>query len=392
MVTGLNPLTSPAAQDNPYPYYAMARQFMPVLFMDQQKVWSVFSYEDCRNILRDPKRYSSDFQRIMPVEQRQRPSMLNADPPLHTRLRELVNRAFTPRMVAQLEPRIRAITDDLLTAALPAGRIDLVPDFAVPLPVIVIAEILGIPPADRDLFKRWSNEIAASLGVDISMDSPGVSQGTIDELSQYFTRIIDQRRAEPREDLISALLRTRLDGEKLSVDDLLNFCILLLVAGNETTTNLIGNAVRTLLEHPADFERLRAEPSLWPSAVEEVLRYRPPVQATIRLTTEDVELHGTAVAANQPVVVWLASANRDPAEFAEPDRFDIARSPNRHLSFGQGIHFCLGAPLARLETAIALQEVGRRLPNLRLDGAPAWEQVPGFIMHGVRHLPLLFGR
>ncbi|HLZ70280.1 MAG TPA: cytochrome P450 [Dehalococcoidia bacterium] len=399
MVAGTNPLMSPENLDNPYPLYALARQFEPFSFQPEMQAWNAFLYEDCRAILRDPRRFSSDFQRNLPPAERATTSILNLDPPRHTQLRELVNRAFTPRMVQQLAPRIRAITDELLAAVEPSGRTDLIHDLAYPLPVIVIAEILGVPPEDRADFKRWSDVIAASLGTglgaegeDEAMGAREVPEQTITEMSAYFGAVVDAREREPRQDLISALIAAEIEGQKLTRDEILTFCILLLVAGNETTTNLIGNAVRTLLEQPAALARLRAGATLWPSAVEEVLRYRPPVQATVRLTTEDTELRRQAMKAGQVVIVWLASANRDADEFPNPDTFDIARSPNRHLSFGQGIHFCLGAPLARLEAAIALDEIGRRLPNLRRADAAPLEQVPGFIMHGVKHLPLAFDR
>ncbi len=391
MGMGASPFESPAVRDNPHPFFAMGRQMQPLMFMDPPGIWSAFLYEDCRVILRDPKRFSSEMQRVAPPEmQRQSPSMLNADPPRHTQLRELVNRAFTPRMIARLEPRIRQITDELLDAVARSGRIDLIDDLATPLPVIVIAEILGIPPADRARFKHWSDAIVATLGTGVTMGPQDVPLGVIDELRAYFTEIIEQRRVAPREDLISALLAAEIAGEKLTLEDLLSFCLLLLVAGNETTTNLIGNGVRCLLDFPEQSERLEREPALWPSAIEETLRYRSPVQATIRLAAEDVELRGKTIRAKQAVVVWLASANRDPAEFSEPDRFDVGRQPNRHLSFGLGIHFCLGAPLARLETAVALPEILRRLPDLRRLSDEALEPLPGFIMHGVRHLPLAF--
>lgn len=397
MVAGTNPLMSPENLDNPYPLYALARQFQPFGYRPEIQAWNAFLYEDCRAILRDPRRFSSDFQRALPPAERRPASILNLDPPRHTQLRELVNRAFTPRMVQQLAPRIRAITDELLATVAPAGHTDLIADLAYPLPVIVIAEILGVPPEDRAAFKRWSDVVVAGLGTGVSSERENggmtpreLPMETIEEMRTYFDSVVEARQREPQADLISALIAAEVEGEKLSREEILTFCILLLVAGNETTTNLIGNAVRTLLEHPGAFARLRAEPALWPSAVEEALRYRPPVQATVRQATEDVEIRGETVQAGQPVIVWLASANRDAGEFPDPDAFEITRTPNRHLSFGQGIHFCLGAPLARLEAAIALEEIGRRLPGLRrADDAPL-EQVPGFIMHGVRRLPLLF--
>jgi cytochrome P450 len=391
MGLGANPFESPAVRDSPHPFYAMGRQMQPLFFMEGPGIWNAFLYEDCRAILRDPKRFSSEVQRSIPAElQRSKPSMLNTDPPRHTQLRELVNKAFTPRMIARLEPRIRKITDELLDAVAQTGSIELIDDLATPLPVIVIAEILGIPPADRVRFKHWSGAIVATLGTGLSAGPQDIPMGMINELRAYFTEIIDRRRTEPREDLISALLAAEIDGEKLSLDDLLSFCILLLVAGNETTTNLIGNGVRCLLEFPDQLERLRENPALWPAAVEEILRYRSPVQATVRLAMEDVKLRGKTIRSNQAVVVWLASANRDPAEFPDPDRFDAGRQPNRHLAFGLGIHFCLGAPLARREAVIALPEILRRLPDLRLTGTEALEPIPGFIMHGVKHLPLAF--
>ncbi len=397
MVTGTNPLLSPENLDNPYPLYALARQLQPFAYRPEIQAWNAFLYEDCRAILRDPRRFSSDFQRTLPPAERRPASILNLDPPRHTQLRELVNRAFTPRMVQQLRPRIREITDELLAAVEQTGETDLIADLAYPLPVIVIAEILGVPPEDRAAFKRWSDVVVAGLGTGVTSERENggmtpreLPLETIEEMRAYFDSVVDARQREPRSDLISALIAAEVAGEKLTREEILTFCILLLVAGNETTTNLIGNAVRTLLEHPDAFARLRAEPALWPSAVEEVLRYRPPVQATVRQATEDVAIHDATVKAGQPVIVWLASANRDAGEFPNPDSFEIARTPNRHLSFGHGIHFCLGAPLARLEAAIALDEIGRRLPELRrADGSPL-EQVPGFIMHGVKHLPLRF--
>lgn len=397
MVTEINPLMSPEHSDNPYPLYAQARRIEPFAYRPEMQAWNAFLYEDCRAILRDPRRFSSDFQRTLPPVERRPVSILSLDPPRHTQLRELVNRAFTPRMVQQLAPRIREITDELLGAVAPTGRTDLIADLAYPLPVIVIAEILGVPPEDRAAFKRWSDVIVADLGTDVSAERENGEMAprdlpleTIEEMSAYFSSVVDAREREPRADLISALIAAEVEGEKLSRDEILTFCILLLVAGNETTTNLIGNAVRTLLEHPESFARLRAEPALWPAALEEVLRYRPPVQATVRQATADTEIHGETVQAGQTIIVWLASANRDASEFPDPDAFQIGRTPNRHLSFGQGIHFCLGAPLARLEAAVALEEIGRRLPELRRVDAAPLEQVPGFIMHGVKRLPLLF--
>ncbi len=381
---------TPAMRDNPYPYYALARQMAPVVWNDALGTWNVFKYEDVRAILRNPQLYSSDALRFYPQLERRGQTMLTTDPPRHTQLRGLVNLAFTPRRVAELEPRIRQITNEALDAALPTGRIDIIEDLAYPLPVIMIAELLGVPPADRARFKRWSNVIVSNLGIDFAVGVPDSLQQAQDEFIAYFEQQIEDHRLHPRDDLIQALLGAEIEGRKLTAEELLSFCILLLVAGNETTTNLIGNAIRCFIDHPAELARLRADPSLIPSAVEEVLRYRSPVQATIRFASSDSELRGQAIKQGQRLVVFLGSANRDADEFPNPDAFDVARTPNRHLSFGLGIHFCLGAPLARLETKVAIETLLSRVPAFqRADNAPL-EPVEGFIMHGIKSLPLNF--
>jgi len=391
MVHAIDP-TSTTWHEDPYPSFAAARDSNPVVFRPQTGSWSVFRYRDCRDILRDTQRFSSDFRHAVPPrKERLLKSLLTADPPRHTRLRDLVNRAFTPRMIAALEPRISEIATNLLDRIADIGRIDLIEDLAIPLPVIVIAEILGAPSADRALFRRWSDEIIRMQGTGgvtrLEAEQPAA---TVAELTTYFTALIEERRLAPRQDLISALLGAAIDGERLTNEELVSFCILLLVAGNETTTNLIGNAARTLLEQPAVFKRLRAEPALWPGAIEEVLRFRSPVHSIVRVPTADCTLHGEQICVGQPIVLWLSSANRDADEFVNPDRFDIDRHPNRHIAFGLGPHFCLGAPLARLEARVALESLSRRLPNLRRDGDTPYEPVPGYIMQGACHLPLSF--
>jgi cytochrome P450 len=384
-------MITPAMRDNPYPFYAMARRMAPVVWRDEVGMWSVFTYEDVRSILRNPGLFSSDASRFVQFNgPRPAPTMLNSDPPRHSQLRGLVNLAFTPRRVAGLEPRISQITDEILDAVLPTGRIDIVEDLAYPLPVIIIAELLGVPPADRAVFKRWSDDIVANLAMDFTS---GPSQRLVqarDEFIAYFTDQIELHRRDPKDDLIGALLQAEISGEKLTAEELLSFCVLLLVAGNETTTNLIGNAVRCFLDYPDELARVRDNLSLVPSAVEEVLRFRSPVQATIRFAAEDTQIGGQMIKQGQRIIVWLAAANRDPAEFPNPDRFDVGRAPNRHLSFGLGIHFCLGAPLARLETKVALESLLRRIPGFQRADSTPFEPVEGFIMHGIKHLPLTF--
>src|SRR5437879_6573202 len=260
---------------------------------------------------------------------------------------------------------------------------DVIEDVAVPLPVMVIAELLGIPIEHRERFKLWSD--AFVTGGRAGMSDVDARR----EMALFFSDLMEERRRSPREDLISALLAARIDGESLDQRELLSFCILLLVAGNETTTNLIGNAVLCLDEHPDAEADLRAHPELMASAVEEVLRYRSPVQSMFRLARSEVRLGGQVVPAGDAVVAWIGSANRDPLQFAEPDRFDIRRSPNRHLAFGHGIHFCLGAPLARLEGTIALGALLRRLGRLRVDHTKL-QPVPSGILHGLQRLPVAF--
>ncbi|MGE3074507.1 MAG: cytochrome P450 [Dehalococcoidia bacterium] len=386
MVTTPN-IGDPAFLENPFPFYEMGRQMSP-LFVESMGIWMVFKYDECLAILRDHASWSS----MGPIQDPEAPppGMLGSDPPRHTRLRALVNQAFTPRMVEQLEPRLRQIAGELLDAVIDKGECDLVETLTYPLPVIAIAEILGVEPEKRDRFKQWSDEVVATLGGPAG--GQDVSQETLDEMRDYFARLCDDRRANPRSDLISGLVQAEMDGEKLNFDELLQMLILLLVAGNETTTNLIGNAMQEFMVHPDQFARVEADPSLIPSALEEVLRISSPVQATVRRAVADQEFRGKQFKQGQQAVIWVAAANRDPEQFPDPLTFDITRSPNRHLSFGQGIHFCLGAPLARLEAKIAVEELTKRATNFRRTDDRLLPRVPTFIMRGVRELPVAFDR
>jgi cytochrome P450 len=299
--------------------------------------------------------------------------MLNADPPRHTRLRLLVNKAFTPKTVEELAPFIRGFVDKALDAALARGRMDVMADLAFPLPAIVIAEMLGIPPEDRDRFKHWSDDATAALGNLPSNLSPEVLRKSVEAmraLQAYFRDIIAQRRAKPRHDLISGLIKAQEEGDRLSDQELLANCVLLLNAGHETTTNLIGNGTYALLRHPDQLKRLRDDPSRIPTGIEELLRYDSPVQFTNRILTADTELGGKVLPAGQMVLLLLAAANRDPEQFPNPDKLDVGRVNNKHVAFGLGLHFCLGAPLARLEGRLVIEALLQRAPNLRLDGPP----------------------
>jgi cytochrome P450 len=363
---------------NPFPWYTFMREAHPVYYHPQYHFWQVFRYEDVQRVLSDYASFSSAFGDSGPLSS----SLISMDPPRHRQLRNIVTQAFTPRSVAQLSQRITAIINTLLDQIAATGQMDIIDDLAYPLPVIVIAEMLGIPREDRERFKMWSD---AMIGA--SYPEGGNPQA---EMSMYFLEMIQKRSQERKDDLISALLDAQIDGQHLNQLELLGFCILLLVAGNETTTNLIGNALLCFDEHPETMEQLRAEPALIPGAIEEVLRYRSPVQYMYRSAIADIVIRGHEIRAGQTVLARIGSANRDEAQFPDADRFDIKRTPNRHIAFGQGIHFCLGAPLARLEAKFALTMLLERFHEIkRVAGVPL-EATGSDLVYGVKHLPVTF--
>ena len=366
---------------NPFPWFKRMRETNPVYLNPRYGDWEVFRYAEVQQVLSD---YGSFSSSIMGAGSTQNPigaSMIAMDPPRHRQLRNLVNLAFTPRRIAQLSDRISAIVSELLDRVAGQGQMDIIQDLGVPLPVMVIAEMLGIPPEDRARFKLWSD---ALIGVAYMPGNPQV------EMGRYFAQVIEQRRREPKDDLISALLAAEIEGEHLTQIELLGFCVLLLVAGNETTTNLLGNAILCFDEHPEAWEELKAAPELVTSAIEEVLRYRSPVQFMYRAAAKDVELGGQTIRAGQPLRAWIGSANRDDAMFPNAENFDIHRNSTRHLAFGYGIHFCLGAPLARLEAKIALPALLERMPNLRRVKDAPLQPLENVLLYGVRHLPVTF--
>ncbi len=380
----------------PFEWYRTMRATQPVFQHPGWGGWQVFRYADVVRVLSEYATFSSDAQRMAQAEGSQGEadpigsSILQMDPPRHRQLRNLVTQAFTPRMVAQLEPRITAITHDLLDHVTAAGEMDVMRDLAYPLPVTVIAELLGIPAELREDFKRWSDAFVAGAE-DLSEEERKALFQEVQGMYGYFTQVLEERRQHPQHDLVSALLAASVDGQSLSPVELLGFCGLLLVAGNETTTNLLGNMILCFDEHPDVVERLRTNRALVPGAIEEALRYYSPVRAMMRITTTETMLGDKHIGPDQMVVACIASANRDEGEFPDPDRFDIEREPNRHVAFGRGIHFCLGAPLARLEAKVALNAMLDHLPGRWQVADAPLDMMKSFILFGVKRLPMTWG-
>jgi len=361
----------PEFRANPYPHYAALLDGSPrVIPLGPMSAVLVARYRDATAILRDHAHFSS-VGPPPPPNQYQGPlagskTVLGSDPPDHSRLRRLASRDFTPRRVLELEPRIREIARELLAPMESRGEFDVMAELANVLPVRVIAEMLGIPAEHGPRFKDWSDRIIASGNTTPGAPPAPQAIDAIESLAAYLKEEIERRRQKPGPDLVSALISAHDDADSLTEGELLSFVVLLLIAGNETTTNLIGNGTHALARNPAAIDQLRREPALLPRAIEEMLRYDPAVQSTARFPKADVEVGGTKIPAGSIVLVVVAAANRDPAQFPDPQRFDITRDPNEHLSFGEGIHFCLGAPLARLEARVVFEEMLARFPKLRL--------------------------
>ena len=342
---------------DPYPVYRQLRDHAPVYWSPQASTWVLSRYDDVAAALIDPATYSSAsgiFPTPPGVDMTQLflPMLIMSDPPRHTQLRHLVSKAFTPRRIAGVEARIQTLVVDLLEQVSGAGTWDFVSGFAGPLPAIVIADMLGVPREDRDRFRTWSTTLIQSNPIRGEF-GPGLDAAAA--LYEYFSTFLAERRAHPRDDLMTALVRAEVDGEHLSEEELLGFCLLLLIAGHETTTNLLSNSAVVLAQHPESRRQLADNPALVPAAVEELLRYDSPVQGLGRTLTRQVDLHGQPMKAGDTVLLLFGSANRDDHAFPDADRFDINRRPERQVAFGRGIHFCLGASLARLEARIALQ-------------------------------------
>ena len=388
-----NPL-SPRVYTDPYPTYERLRDKDPVHWSPLLDSWVFSRYKHVDSILRDHKRFSNDTsKRGNPshidesFDLQSQPSMLFRDPPDHTRLRALVSRAFTPAVVEGLAGHIRAIADGLLDQVDDPSGFDLMEAIAAPLPVIVIAELLGVPTEDRPQFQIWSRHRARGLEPNITDKERRLVSEAGKELDAYFLGIIDQRRREPQDDLISGLVAAEEAGDKLSQTELLAMLRLLLIAGNETTTKLIGNGMLALLRNPEQLEALRQSPDLMPSAIEELLRYDAPVQLDIRAALEDVAFDGRHVKKGQGVIVLLGSANRDPEMFSEPQRLDLSRQEANHIAFGRGIHHCLGASLARLEGRLTFEALLERFADIRLQtDRPVFRD--NIILRGLEVLPV----
>ena len=391
-----NPM-APEFVADPYPTYHRLRSDDPV-HHSPLGFWVLTRYADVMAMLRDPRLVkepiaafvAARFGMAVPVGLGL--SMLDRDPPDHTRLRGLVSKAFTPKALERLRPSIQQIVNGLLDAVDGRGEMDLIEEFAYPLPVNVICDMLGVPVKDHERFKGWGLDIARGLDAIMLPPDSEVGQRSVSgrkALAGYFRELIAERRAAPRDDMLSALIAAEEAGDKLSEDELLATCILLLVAGHETTVNLIGNGTLALLRHPDQLRRLREEPALIGTAVEELLRFDGPVQRTARIPSEDIVIGGRTIPKGEMVMPFLGAADRDPAQFPDPDRLDITRADNRHIAFGMGIHFCLGAPLARMEGQIAINTLLRRLPRLAL-GTDKPEHRQSLTLRGLQSLPVSF--
>jgi len=389
--------------DDPYPFYDRLRSEDPVHWSDILKGWVLTRHADVVFGLRDARLSAKRThlwmqsipselrEQMKPLGRRIAAQLIHLDPPDHTRLRRLVNKAFTPKSVEDLRPRIQASVNELLDRLAPRGEMEMIADFAYQLPATVISDMIGIPPGDRDQFRKWSGDLmdfhgATSLTIP---DLVGQASRSMEALTRYFVERIQMLRREPDGSLLSALVAVEEQGDMLSEEELVGICNLLFVAGHETTMNLIANGTLLLLRHPDQLQMLRDAPDLIASAVEEVLRHESPVKRQSRLALEDVEIGGKLVREGQYVMNMLPAANRDPARFPDPARFDISRTDNRHVAFGSGIHFCLGAFLARVEGQIALGTLFDRFPALRL-ASDRLEWRENMAIRGLKALPLAF--
>jgi pimeloyl-[acyl-carrier protein] synthase len=392
-------LLDPQVLANPYPLYHRLRAEDPVHWDPYLHTWIVTRYADVITVLQHfsasrtptPEQLTAlGLSKLVPFAQVLVRQMLFLDPPAHGRIRSLASNAFTPRRVESLRSHIQDITNNLLDAVQDKGRMDVITDLAYPLPAIVTAEMLGLPTSDWPQLVAWSADFAEVLG-NFQHNPEGAPRvlRSLEEMAEYFRAAIREHQQHPRDDLISAFLAAEHQGDRLTEEEVVANSIMVMTGGQETTTNLIGNGILTLLRHPDQLEKLRADPSLIPTAIEELLRYESPIQYTSRLAPGDVVLGGKTIRERQAVIAVMGAANRDPERFPEPDRLDVCRQDNRHLAFAWAAHFCFGAPLARLEGHVAFETMLRRMPNLRLEPGPVkWRANLGF--RGLTTLPVTF--
>ena len=400
---------------SPFEFYSSMRKNNPIVFDEQNRQWILYRYNDIEKILRDPIKFSSKFEQSQVPEEYQenlnRPSLLNTDPPYHRKLRSVVDTLFVPIEISRLGPRIENIANSLIDNIIEKDNntMDLITDFAYPLPATVIAELLGVPSEDQDTFHQWADNIV-SLEINNDVDSIRKADKTVTDMDIYFSNLIEKKKKTPTNDLISHIIKAKVDGHSLSEKEILSFCSLLLNAGHVTTVNLIGNLIFSLLENPQEFKRLQEnQNSLIKPAIEETLRYRSPVQFLVRTAKDNMILSENGkeggiqqkqeIQKGQGLVLYIGSANHDETIFTDPERFDITRKNLRHLGFGNGIHFCLGAPLARLEGQIALRIILERLENLQFNFEDNDERkdlyakvspLKSSFLLGLSHLPLSF--
>ncbi|WP_242882215.1 cytochrome P450 [Actinomadura litoris] len=389
---------SPDFVANPYPVFEWLRDERPVFFHEPSGQWVISRYEDVNALLRDRRLgrtylhiagheefgQEPETEFLRPFWDLVRAGMLDMEPPTHTRLRRLVSKAFTARMVEGLRPTIQRLSGELAESLAAKGGGDLLAEVAEPLPVNVIAEMLGVPVSDRHLLRPWSADICGMYELNPPVEVQRTAVRAAAEFSDYLRELARSRRNEPRDDLISALAQVVDGGDRLTEDELIGTCVLLLNAGHEATVNTTGNGWWALFRHPGELERLRADASLVPTAIEELLRYDTPAPMFERWVLEDITVAGIDIPRGAEVALQFASANRDPETFADPDRLDLGRDPNPHITFGLGIHYCLGAPLARIELAESYGALLRLAPDLRLTDEPKWKS--GFVLRGLEAL------
>ena len=397
-------LTSEAFNQNPYPVYHRLRNEAPVYWSDAWGCWMLTRYQDVTWTLQEYQTFTSLgrltasmdlpeplWERVEPLVRHYSQGLINVDPPDHTRMRKLVHMAFTPRTIRKMQAYIQDIVDRLIDEQIDRGEMDVIWDFSYPLPVTVIAEMMGIPVEDHANFKAWSGEIVGFMAT--PKPTPEIllkSQDSLLAMQQYFRDIFAKRRLQPEDDLITALVRAELEGDKLTEEEMVSSCVTILIGGHETTTYLIANGFFALLQNPDQLKLLRDNPDLDGSATEEFLRYEGPFQRNRRIATRDVQIGDKTIKEGQLIMQFLGAANRDPTQFADPDALDITRSPNKHLAFGYGPHFCLGAPLARLEAPTAIRALLRRMKNIRLAHDDLeWNSA---LFRGLKSLPIQFER